>query len=156
MLLFFFINLISFLLILKISYLFFNQDMYYPFRKAELNAFIIHNVLALIIMIYLFDTKTILTILLLNCLIFWSIYHISNMIQTSPRTKILLDLYNYKKIKKTEYLNIYTVENILDNRLKRFVSSNQIEINNNIVKHKSKKSILLILVFYIFKLLKSF
>ena len=78
------------------------------------------------------------------------------MIQTSPRTKILLDLYNYKKIKKTEYLNIYTVENILDNRLKRFVSSNQIEINNNIVKHKSKKSILLILVFYIFKLLKSF
>lgn len=156
MLLFFFINLISFLFILKISYIFFNQDMYYPFRKAEINAFIINNVLALIIMIYLFEIKIILTILLLNCLIFWSIYHISNMIQTSPRTKILLDLYNYNKIKKTEYLNIYTVESILNNRLKRFVSSNQIEINNNIVKHNSKKSILLNLVFYIFKLLKSF
>ena len=78
------------------------------------------------------------------------------MIQTSPRTKILLDLYNYKKIQKSDYLNLYTVENILDYRLKRFNSSKQIEVNNDIIKYKNKKSILLNLVYYIFILLKSF
>ena len=129
--------------------------MYYPFRIAEINAFIINNMLALIIMIYLFEIKVILLILLLNLLIFWSIYHISNMIQTSPRTKILLDLHNYKTIKKAEYLNLYTVQDILDNRLKRFISTKQIEINNDTIKHKNRKSILLFLVYYIFKLLKS-
>ena len=78
------------------------------------------------------------------------------MIHTSPRTKILLDLYNYKKIQKSDYLNLYTVENIIDYRLKRFNSSKQIEVNNDIIKYKNKKSILLNLVYYIFILLKSF
>ena len=138
------------------SYLYFNQKMFYPFRIAEINAFIINNILALIIIIYFFEIKVILLILLLNCLIFWIIFHISNMIQTSPRTKILLDLYNYKTIKKADYLNLYTVEDILSYRLKRFNSSKQIEINNDTIKHKNTKSILLNLVYYIFKLLKSF
>ena len=78
------------------------------------------------------------------------------MIQTSPRTKILLDLYNYKNIKKIDYLNLYTIKEILDLRLKRFVSSKQIEINNNIIKHKRVKGILLNLVYYVFKILKAF
>ena len=156
MLLFFAINVISFLFILKISYLAFNQRMYYPFRIAEINAFIVNNILVLIIMTYLVEIKVILLILLLNCLIFWTIYHISNMIHTSPRTKILLDLYNYKIINKTDYLKLYTIEGIIDFRLKRFVSSKQIELNNDTIKYKNTKSVLLNLVFYIFKLLKSF
>lgn len=155
MLLFFFINVISFLFILKISYFAFKQKMYFPFRIAEIIAFTINNIFSIIIMLYLFDIKVILTILLLNSLIFWMIYHISNMIQTSPRTKILLDLYNYKIIKKKDYLNIYTIEKILDLRLKRFVSSEQIEIKNDIIKHKNIKSMLLNIVYYVFKSLKS-
>ena len=130
--------------------------MYYPFRIAEINAFLINNNFVIIIMFYLFEIKELLLILLLNLLIFWIIFHISNMIQTSPRTKILLDLYKYKKIQKSKYLNLYTVENILDYRLKRFNSSKQIEVNNDIIKYKNKKSILLNLVYYIFILLKSF
>ena len=152
MLLFLFVNVISFIFILKMSYLYFNQKMFYPFRIAEIIAFIINNILALIVMMYFFEIKVILLILLLNCLILWTIYHISNMIQTSPRTKILLDLYNYKTIKKVDYLKLYTVEDILDQRLKRFNSSKQIEINNDSIKFK--KNILLNLVFFIFKLLK--
>ena len=35
------------------------------------------------------------------------VYLAANMIQTSPRTKILLDLYHYKKISVDEYNNIY-------------------------------------------------
>ena len=129
--------------------------MYYPFRIAELVSFIINNTFALIIMIYLFHLKVILLILFLNCLIFWTIYHISNMIQTSPRTKILLDLYDYKNITKTKYLKLYTIKEILNFRLKRFISSKQIEINNDTIKYKNSKSILLNLVYYIFKFLKS-
>ena len=156
MILFFFINVASFFFILKISYLYFNQKMYYPFRIAEINAFLINNIFVIIIMFYLFEIKELLLILLLNLLIFWIIFHISNMIQTSPRTKILLDLYNYKKIQKSDYLNLYTVENILDYRLTRFKSSKQIEVKNDIIKYKNKKSILLNLVYYIFILLISF
>ena len=69
MVLFFFINVVSFFLILKISYLYFNQKMYYPFRIAEINAFLINNIFAIIIMIYLFEIKEMLLILLLNLLI---------------------------------------------------------------------------------------
>ena len=137
------------------SYLYCDQKMFYPFRIAEIYAFIINNIFALIVMMFFFELKVILLIFLLNCLLFWIIYHISNMIQTSPRTKILLDLYNYKTIKTVDYLNLYTVEDILDHRLKRFNTSKQIEINNNIIKHKKTKGILLNLVYYIFKLLKS-
>ena len=155
MLLFFLINVFTFLFFLKISYSIFKQKMYYPFRIAELFSFIMNNTLGLIIMIYLFDIKVILIIIFLNCLIFWVIYHISNMIHTSPRTKILLDLHDCKIIKKTEYLKFYTIEKILDLRLKRFVSSNQIEINNEIIKHKGSQGFLLNLVYYIFKILKS-
>ena len=156
MILFFFVNVVSFLFILKISYFVFNQKMYYPFRIAELVSFIINNTFALIIMIYLFHLKVILLIIFLNCLIFWTIYHISNMIQTSPRTKILLDLYDYKNITKTKYLKLYTIKEILNFRLKRFISSKQIEINNDTIKYKNSKSILLNLVYYIFKFLKYF
>ena len=77
------------------------------------------------------------------------------MIQTSPRTKILLDLYDYKNITKTKYLKLYTIKEILNFRLKRFISSKQIEINNDTIKYKYSKSILLNLVYYIFKFLKS-
>ena len=125
MILFFFINVASFFFILKISYLYFNQKMYYPFRIAEINAFLINNIFVIIIMFYLFEIKELLLILLLNLLIFWIIFHISNMIQTSPRTKILLDLYNYNKIQKSEsmvivllnrWMNSLTYHNYTNNR----------------------------------------
>ena len=156
MLLFFFINLISFFIILKISYLYFNLKYYYPFRVAEISAFFINNFLALIIMIYFFELKIIVLILFINSLLSYAIYHICNMIQTSPRTKILLDLYNLKTIIKAEYYNLYTIENILDFRLKRFISSQQIEINDELVKLNTTKNSFLNLVFNIFKLMKFF
>ena len=156
MLLFFFINLFSFFIILKISYLFFNLKYYYPFRVAEISAFFINNLLALIVMIYFFDLKIILLILFINSLLSYTTYHICNMIQTSPRTKILLDLYNLKTITKAEYYNLYTIENILDYRLKRFASSKQIEINDKLIKLNITKNSFLNLVFNIFKLMKFF
>tara|TARA_Y100000590_G_C15746799_1_gene1022417 strand:+ start:9270 stop:9506 length:237 start_codon:yes stop_codon:yes gene_type:complete len=76
------------------------------------------------------------------------------MIQTSPRTKILLDLYDYQKINKNSYMNTYTIEAILNNRLERFISSNQIEIDKNNIRISNKKNTFLKLVFSIFKIIK--
>ena len=129
--------------------------MYYPFRIAEINAFILNNVLVTVIMIYFFEIKVILIILFMNIMMSWIIYHTANMIQTSPRTKILLDLYKYKKIKKSDYLKLYTIEDILNHRLQRFYSSKQIEIKNSVINLTSKNSIILSTILYAFKIFKS-
>jgi hypothetical protein len=69
------------------------------------------------------------------------------MINTSPRTKILLTLYENKNIKK------YNETILLNNRIKRLLSNNQIIIKNNIVKINENKKIFLF-VNFIFKLIK--
>ena len=53
------------------------------------------------------------------------------MIQTSPRTKILMDLQLLKKIKKEEYLKLYNTEIIMKNRLYRFQTSKFAKKSNN-------------------------
>ena len=78
------------------------------------------------------------------------------MIHTSPRTRILLDLYKLNKIKKTEYLKLYTVEDMLNYRLKRFISSKQIDINNDTITISNTNNVFINLVFNIFKILKFF
>ena len=78
------------------------------------------------------------------------------MIQTSPRTRILLDLYKLQKISKSEYLKSYTLEDVLQFRLKRFISSKQIEINNELIRLNETKSIFINLVFSVFQILKFF
>lgn len=129
--------------------------MYYPFRVAEILAFIINNVLALIIMFFLFEIKVIFLIFFLNCLMSYIVYHAANMIQTSPRTKILLDLYN-NKVNKDEYFKNYTTEVILENRLKRFITSKQIQNIDNYVTLNNNKNSFIKIVLNVFKIIKYF
>ncbi|SVE53990.1 uncharacterized protein METZ01_LOCUS506844 [marine metagenome] len=135
--------------------MYFKQKIYYPFRLAELYALIIHTIIVTIVMINLFEIKVILLIIFINFLIYHAVYHIGFMIQSSPRTKILLDLYNYQKIDKDKYTKIYTIDVILDNRLKRFTSSNQIQIENKTVKLMNKGKLLKLVynIFVVFKYL---
>ena len=156
MILFFLINVITYLILLKINYIFFNQKMYYPFRIAEINTFILNNIFILSFIFIFFEVEFVLLIFFLNCLLSWIIYHLANMVQTSPRTKILLDLYNYQKINKNKYINTYTIDTILNNRLERFISSNQIQIKNNFITISNKRNTFLKLVFNIFKIIKYF
>ena len=51
-------------------------------------------------------------------------------------------------------MNTYTIEAILNNRLERFISSNQIEIDKNNIRISNKKNTFLKLVFSIFKIIK--
>ena len=92
MILFFLINVITYLTLLKINYIFFDQKMYYPFRIAEINTFILNNIFILSLIFIFFEVGFVLLIFFINCLLSWIIYHLANMVQTSPRTKILLDL----------------------------------------------------------------
>jgi len=154
---YFLINFFIYLLILKLSYKLFKMEMYYPFRKAEIYAFIIINIISNILILYLFSFYIVMIFVLLNSLLFYIIYHTLNMIQTSPRTKILLDLYDLRNINIDQYIsNNYSTKKILDNRLLRFQSSNQIYIHSSKIYLYENKSVFIKTVFSIFKLVKFF
>ena len=140
--------------LLKIYYTIFKIKTYYPFRLAEIYSFLTSNIFLIFFLYFLYNTKLMLTFLLINTLIFYIIYHLINMIQTSPRTKILMDLYKYKQINLTDYLKTYNAKIILKNRLNRFQTSNQVLIKDNeIIFIKHKKNFINFL-FLIFKLIK--
>ena len=154
MLWYFIINLIIFFIALKISYLVFGQKMYFPFRIAEISGAIITNLITILVMLLFFNFKILFTILFINSLLSYSTYHVINMIQTSPRTKSLLDLYNYKKINLPDYKNIYSLENILDNRLERFKTSKQIKIKDEKIYYDENTNNFLKLLLFIFIIIK--
>tara|TARA_B000000475_G_scaffold251223_1_gene228015 strand:- start:223 stop:459 length:237 start_codon:yes stop_codon:yes gene_type:complete len=76
------------------------------------------------------------------------------MIQTSPRTKILMDLLKLRKISIEEYNKLYNLEVIIENRLERFESSNQIQIKHDQIVFNDKKSNFLKLLSIIFLIIK--
>ena len=79
------------------------------------------------------------------------------MIQTSPRTKMLLDLYKYKSLKLEEYFSKkYSTKIILDNRINRFLSSNQILVNTSGIHLYKSNSKFIKFIFNILKIIKYF
>jgi len=76
------------------------------------------------------------------------------MIQTSPRTKILIDLLGYNKIKINEYFKNYNIEIIVENRINRFLSSNQINFDENKIFYNNKKSFFLNVISIIFLIIR--
>ena len=148
------INIFICLIFLKFYYYIFEEKMYYPFRVAEIYAFFTSNIV-LFLLNFFFDTFSLaLTFLFFNTLFFYIFYHIINMIQTSPRTKILLDLLDVDKINLDEYNNKYNLNVIVENRLQRFNSSKQIKQINGDIIFNDKKSFFLNLLSLIFLLIK--
>ena len=140
--------------LLKIYYIIFKIKTYYPFSLAEIYSFLTSNIFLIFFLYFLYNTKLMLAFLLINTLTFYIIYHLINMIQTSPRTKILMDLYKYKQINLTDYLKIYNTEIILKNRLNRFQTSNQVLIKDNEIIFIKRKKNFINFLFLIFKLIK--
>ena len=148
------INIFICLIFLKFYYYIFEEKMYYPFRVAEIYAFFTSNIV-LFLLNFFFDTFSLaLTFLFFNTLFYYIFYHIINMIQTSPRTKILLDLLDVDKINLDEYNNKYNLNVIVENRLQRFNSSKQIKQINGDIIFNDKKSFFLNLLSLIFLLIK--
>ena len=76
------------------------------------------------------------------------------MINTSSRTRIILDLYKLKKIKLSNYKKLYDEKIITNNRIKRFLSSDQVILKNKNIGIKSNTFNLSKLVNFILNFIK--
>lgn len=154
MIYFILLNFVITLIFLKFFYIIFKEKLYYPFRVAEIYAYFFSNTILFALNFLLHSMFLSLIFLLFNTLIFYIFYHLVNMIQTSPRTKILIDLLNLKNISIDEYNQLYNLEIIIKNRLERFESSNQVNIIDNKIYYNSHKSNFLKLLSFIFNFIK--
>tara|TARA_Y100000768_G_C23644796_1_gene525796 strand:- start:116 stop:352 length:237 start_codon:yes stop_codon:yes gene_type:complete len=76
------------------------------------------------------------------------------MINTSPRTKILLDL-KTKKFKLNNYLKYYNYKILLNNRIRRLKSNNEIIVRKEYIKINNQKKIkFLTIIIFLFNVLK--
>jgi len=138
------LNFFTYILTLKIFFFLFNSKYYFPFRYADVLSFVFNLVFFIYLSsIYLPDTYFI--IFFININLFYIFFHLINMITTSPRTKIILDLKesNNQQINLSKYLKKYNCNVIVSNRIKRLKSSKQIlEKNNYFYLKKGKKNFL--------------
>ena len=131
-------NIFLYILCLIFLYQIIGPKYRYPFRIVEVITLFILSILSFIIQ---GDLYQILVCLFSNLLLFYIFFHVFNMIQTSPRVYII-SLIGKKNegISINNLLNYYNEKNIIDNRLIRMKSSEQI-IFDNLKKIKlSKKS----------------
>ena len=145
----FLINFIFYFLLLMLLNNFFLNKYYYPFRKLDIINFIINTTIFSLINFFYFGLNLLIIIIIINLNFFYISFHLQNMVITSPRTKIIIDIFNKVNKKK------YTEKNIVDNRIKRLLSNQQILI----VKKKiqlNKKTKTLYFINLIFKLIKKF
>ena len=143
----FLINFFFYFLLLMLLNNFFLNKYYYPFRKLDIINFIINTTIFSLINFFYFGLNLLIIIIIINLNFFYISFHLQNMVITSPRTKIIIDIFNKTNKKK------YTDKNIVDNRIKRLLSNQQILI----VKKKiqlNKKNKTLYLINLIFKLIK--
>jgi len=128
---------------------FFKNNFYYPFRILDLINFIINIIIFCPIIFFYFGIDILFITIIVNLNFFYIIFHIQNMVNTSPRTKILINIFDNINIKK------YTEKMVVENRIKRLLSSQQIIIDKSIIKlNDNKKSLYFISL--IFQFIKKF
>ena len=154
--LFFIINLIFFIVSTKIFYIIFKEKYIFPFRVAELYSFILNIILFSFIAVLNFDYYIFLNVALINCSFFYCIFSMSNMINTSPRTKIIFLINTHRKVTYKKILSYYNSKTILDNRILRLKTNNEIYIKKNKVYLTKKKLSFINIVIHVFKFIKKF
>ena len=152
--LFFLFNLVFYFFSLKFFFIIFKDKYIFPIRVAEYINYIFNIILFAFFTYFIFGIEFIFQILMINTCIAFSFFCILSMINTSPRTKILLDL-KKKKFKIKNYLNFYNYRKLLDNRIKRLKSNNEIIFKNGYVEiNKEKNFKFLTLIIFLFNILK--
>ena len=143
------LNIINYVLFLSFLNNFFINKLFYPFRKLELINFFFNILIFGYITFIFFEIDIFFLTIILNFNLAYIFFHIQNMINTSPRTRILLDLHLNKDLKK------YNEKIILDNRIKRLLSTKQIIVDDHKIQI-NKKKFFFKLINSIFKLIKKF
>ena len=156
--LFFITNFICYFLLLKLGFLFFKNKYVFPFRIADLFGLTISIIIFTSTSYMKFNFETAFVTFLININFFLIFFFVLSMINTSPRTKILLDLFKKKKIKKKKYLQYYNADKIVNNRIKRFLTNKEIIFKKNAIKINSndKRMSLLKLIIFVYKSMKKF
>ena len=153
---FFILNIFLYLIFLKFFLVIFGNKYIFPVRIAEIFNLILNLLINLILAFYFFNNSIFINIILINLGLFFISYSICSMISTSPRTKILLDLYRLKKINKKKYLTKhYTEKKVLKNRIERLLTNNEIIYKKNksiVINNKGIK--FFSVVAFIFNLMK--
>lgn len=137
-------NLISYFLSLKLFFSIFKMSYTFPFRRADLYSFIF-NLITFSILSFKYYPEYYFIFLLINLNLFYIFFHVINMIVTSPRTKMIIDLKSLKKneVEVKKYLKKYNCQTIVNNRIRRLKTSGQIiEKDNYFFLKKNKKNFL--------------
>ena len=138
------VNLISYFLSLKLFFSVFKLSYTFPFRKADLYSFIF-NFFVFSILSLKYYPEYFFIFSLINLNLFYIFFHLINMIVTSPRTKMIIDLKSIKKneVEIKKYFRNYNCRTIVNNRIRRLKTSGQIiEKNNYFFLKKDKKNFL--------------
>ena len=153
----------DYVLILNIFFYFFSYKViclsikniyYFPFRLRDLINFFC-NLIIFMTLNFQFKLNYFFEIFIINFLLLYFIFHVINMIETSPRTKILIDLKSKKKSDLKSFKKSYSEVHIVQNRLERFLSTSQIKIKKDLVLINNEKKIsFLIIIEKILKLIK--
>ena len=151
----FLFNSLCYVLILKINFLIVRDKYYFPFRVADLLTFIICSSIFLLYTMQVFGHSFMLITLIININFFYIFFHLLNMINTSPRTKIILTIFQKKKIKENSLLKNYNENIISSNRIERLMTSKQIKkINNNYFLNNKNFFSFAKLINFLFKIIK--
>lgn len=149
------INFLSYIFLYKLSFLITTKYIY-PFRVADLINLFCNSIIFSFVTWLNFSLNLVFIILFINFNLFYISYSVINLINTSPRMKIMLEIYNNKKIPLNELYNYYNYENILENRVNRLISSNQIEIKDKHISLKKTNFSFFRIVIFIMNFLKKF
>jgi hypothetical protein len=157
-LLLFIINLFLFISFLKLFLVLFGSKYIFPVRIADLLNLVTNLILNFAISFYCLNFSVAFNVILINFFLFFIFYNILSMISTSPRTKILLDIHKYTHVDKKDYLKKkYNTKIILDNRIRRLLTNNEIifKKDKKILLNKDKKGLNFFpIVSFIFDLMK--
>ena len=151
---YFFFNILIFLILLKFFLVIFKDKYIFPFRVAEILNFFTNISLNILITINFFGYEFLINTIVTNCCLSFILYNMLSMVNTSSRTKILLDLSQNRKFSIRSYLNKYNEKVILDNRINRLKTNNEVLIKKNIIKINENGFKFLKIVIVVFSLLK--
>tara|TARA_S200000501_G_C20432637_1_gene572993 strand:+ start:149 stop:610 length:462 start_codon:yes stop_codon:yes gene_type:complete len=143
-------NIIIYLIFNILIYQIIGPKYKYPFRLAEILTLFFSILVSFLIHHEFIDRFFLCVISAL--FLFYILFHIFNMIQTSPRVKLISIIGSQRNINKKTLYKIYDYDNIINNRLERMKSTCQIIVNSQskiILSNKSNisKFIYVILIF---------
>jgi len=156
--LFFILNILIYLITLKLFFAIYKLNYKFPFRYADLAALIFNTIIFVTIAYFIFDIQIAIATLFVNFNLFYILFHLINMIITSPRTKIILDLIQSKnnEININKYNLKYNYKIMVKNRLNRLKTNNQIILRKKRILLKKKNFNFFALLGLVFRLVEKF